>query len=172
MRTRSPRPVVVLVSLLLGLAGVAITPERASARREDTYNYPFTRVWTSAVRLLRVDFECPITEKDRDEGYFFFEYTDHNRKYPGSVELVPVKEHGIDSVRVVVQVPAMPTYVESMMLDRLGRKLKEDFGEPQAPAPEPPKPAAPPPGKSAPQAPGAAPGVRPATAKPTDKPTS
>lgn len=160
-------------SIALGLSGFALSPGRALARREDTFGYPISRVWTSAVRLLRVDFECPITEKDREEGYFFFEYTDHGRKYPGSVELVPVKQNGVDSVRVVIQVPAMPTYVESLMLDRLGRKLREDFGEPVAPTPEAPKPAEPPASKDdGAQGPKNGAGGKPASPKPTNKPTS
>jgi hypothetical protein len=133
MRMRS---VQVVLALVLWLGG-AIAPFSASAKREDSFSYPFTRVWTTAVRLLRVDFECPITEKDKDEGYFFFEYKDHDKTYPGSVELVTTKTAGVERVRVVIQVPAMPSYVESMMLDRLGRKLIEDFGIPTTPTPAP-----------------------------------
>ncbi len=117
------------------------TPGLAQARRETTFVYPFSRVWPTAVRLLRVDLECPITEKDKEEGYFFFTYADHGKTFPGSVELISTKEGSQESVRVVVQVPAMPSYVEAMMLDRLARKLQEQFGSPKgaSPAPVPPK---------------------------------
>ena len=115
------------------------SPLPAAARRESTFAYPLSRVWTAAVRLVRVDLECPVTEKDRDDGYFFFEYSDRGKKYPGSVELVSLQTSGGDQVRVIVQVPAMPAYVEAMILERLGRKLEQEFGAPKAP-PTAPKP--------------------------------
>ena len=114
-------------------------PPSASARREVTFGYPMSRVWTAAVRLVRVDLECPISEKDKEDGYFFFEYTDRGKKFPGSVELVSIQENGTDHVRVIVQVPAMPAYVEAMILDRLGRKLEQEFGPPKGATPKPPE---------------------------------
>ena len=39
-----------------------------------------------------------------------------------AMELVRTTEGGVESVRVVMQVPALPNYVEQMMLDRLKRK--------------------------------------------------
>lgn len=115
-------------------------PPLAAARREATFGYPISRVWNAAVRLVRVDLECPINEKDRDDGYFFFEYSDRGKQYPGSVELVSLSENGVDHVRVIIQVPAMPAYVEAMILDRLGRKLEQEFGAPKG-APPANKPA-------------------------------
>ena len=76
--------------------------------------------------MLRVDFESPITEKDKDSGYFLFEFTDAGKQHPGSVEVIRVLENGVESVRVVVQVPALPIYVEHMLLDQLTRKLGLD----------------------------------------------
>lgn len=81
--------------------------------------------------MLRVDFESPITEKDKDSGYFLFTYADAGKQLPGSVEVIKVMENGNETVRVVVQLPALPTYVEQMMLDRLGRKLGLEYGQPQ-----------------------------------------
>jgi hypothetical protein len=113
-------------------------PLPAAARREATFGYPISRVWTAAVRLIRVDLECAINEKDRDDGYFFFDYSDRGKTYPGSVELVTLQDSGADHVRVIIQVPAMPAYVEAMILDRLARKLEQEFGPPKAaPAPKP-----------------------------------
>lgn len=85
--------------------------------------------------MLRVDFDSPITEKDKDSGYFLFTYADAGKQIPGSVEVIKVMENGNESVRVVVQLPALPTYVEQMMLDRLNRKLGQEYGQPpQKPA--------------------------------------
>ena len=90
------------------------------------------------MRLVRVDLDCPINEKDRDDGYFFFEYSDRGKQHPGSIELVGLSDNGVDQVRVIVQVPAMPAYVEAMILEKLGRKLEQEFGAPKgAPAAKP-----------------------------------
>jgi hypothetical protein len=115
----------------LALAVLLLWVGGAQAKREQAYAYPFSRVWTAAVRMLRVDFESPITEKDKDSGYFLFDYPDSGKNLPGSVEVVRVVQNGVESVRVVITVSAMPTYVEQMMLDRLARKLGEDFGDPE-----------------------------------------
>ena len=39
----------------------------------------------------------------------------------------------------MVQIPAMPSYIERMLLDKLKRKLLDEYGEP-APPPPPPDP--------------------------------
>src|SRR4029077_1185953 len=110
-RVPSAIPEDVLHRCALGCALLCVmwvcSPPPAAARREATFAYPISRVWTAAVRLVRVDLECPINEKDRDDGYFFFEYSDRGKSYPGSVELVSLQDSGGDHVRVIIQVPAM-----------------------------------------------------------------
>lgn len=128
----------------LALAVLLLWVGGAQAKREQTYAYPFSRVWTAAIRMLRVDFESPISEKDKDSGYFLFDYPDAGKSLPGSVEVVRVTQNGVESVRVVITLSAMPTYVEQMMLDRLARKLGEDFGDPEpSKVPKPEAPAQP-----------------------------
>ena len=113
---------VVAINLLL--------PSVASARSESEFTHPFSQVWTIAVRLLRIDLNCPISEKDKEEGYFFFEYRDGNRSFTGSAEIIPKTKDGVKGVRVVIQISALPRYVERMILDRLARKLDEELGRP------------------------------------------
>jgi hypothetical protein len=132
------------VSLLVVGLGVA-APRIVYARREGTFAYPYSRVWTAAVRLMRVDYACDITEKDKDDGYFLFEYPDRGKLYSGSVELIADKDKDDGgSVRVVLTIPTLPSYVESMMMERLGRKLEQEFGPPKeikrpVEAPRPPE---------------------------------
>ena len=133
----------VVCAFVLCASGLASRP--AHARREQTFGYPYSRVWTSAVRLLRVDFEATITEKDKEDGYFLFEYPDRGKVYAGSCELVAVKQDDSESVRVVITIQALPSYVENMIMDRLGRKLEQEFGAPHEAKPK--KPAEPAPGK-------------------------
>jgi hypothetical protein len=115
--------------LLIG-AFVLALPSLAFARSESEFAYPVSQVWTIAIRLLRIDLDCPISEKDKDEGYFFFEYRDDKRTFPGSAELIPATVSGVKGVRVVIQLPALPRYVERMILDRLARKLDQELGRP------------------------------------------
>jgi hypothetical protein len=82
--------------------------------------------------MLRVEFESPITEKDKDSGYFLFKFTDGQKQHPGSFEVIRTLENGVEGVRVVVQVPALASYVERMLLDHLTRKLSQEYGEPPA----------------------------------------
>jgi hypothetical protein len=125
---------------MLGLALVLplLWAERAEARREQAYPYTFERVWTTAVRLLRIDFSSPITEKDKDSGYFLFDFTDGKAQHPGSMELIRITAAGAESVRVVLQIPALPSYVEQALLERLGRKLGQEYGTPIGAKPVPP----------------------------------
>lgn len=125
-----------LCALGLGLA----LPSTAAARREATFAYSLSRVWNAAVRLVRVELDCPIGEKDKDDGYFFFEYAHQGKTFPGTIEVIALEDEGGDRVRVVVQVPAMPTYVEGMILERLTKKLEKEYGLPKAAPNDPPKP--------------------------------
>jgi hypothetical protein len=145
----------------------------AQARRESTYAYPYSRVWTAALRMLRVDFASPITEKDRESGYFLFEYPDSGKTYPGSVEIVRIVDRGVESARVVIQVPGLPSYFELMLLDRLTRKLSQDYGLPNQPKPEPrPGEATPAPTKGGEAAPAQQPQAQPEKSGTTGEPAA
>ena len=124
----------------LALLAVLVWAGGAQAKRQETFAYPYARVWTSAVRMLRVDFNSPITEKDPDSGYFLFDFPESGKSYAGSVEVVRVIDGEVESARVMVQLPGLPGYVEQMLLDRLGRKLGQEYGSPLAPKPAKPEP--------------------------------
>ena len=124
--------------LMRAPAALAVTlaaPQLARARVQTDYTYAWSQVWQAAVRMVRVDLQCPITDRDPDIGYVMFDYADGGRTHAGSVELVrTVGSDGIERVRAVVQVPSMPSWVERMLIDRLTRKLRDDFGDPPRPA--------------------------------------
>lgn len=111
----------------------------AEARIVRDHPYPRETTWNAAIRLIRVDMGCTITERDVENGYFTFDWRDGRRTVPGSIEVVPTQVDGRPGTRVIVQIPSMPTYVESMVLTRLGTKLRAEFGEP-APPPARPRP--------------------------------
>lgn len=145
------RPLWLSAVLALGAAGGAVvaTPSVAEARFSGEVGYSYAETWQAAVRLVRVDLGCTITDRDEEMGYVLFEYRNAGRSYPGSLEVVrSTDERGTERIRVTVQVSAMPSYVERMIFDRLTRKLREDFGEARSPrrpaAPAQPAPSAPP----------------------------
>lgn len=161
-----------LTALVLSLASSA-----ASARTVRDEPYPMETTWNAAVRLVRVDMGMPITERDQDLGYFTFSYRDGARTVPGSLELVRTEVDGRPGARIIVQIPQMPTYVESLILTRLARKLRTEFGEPPPPVVRRPTP---PPGPAenrpadpnAPTTPGTPPTSGNAPTTPTDPPTT
>jgi hypothetical protein len=136
-----------LLSSPPALAVIIAAPGVARARVQDDFTYAWTQIWQAAIRLVRVDLGCPITDRDEDIGYLMFDYREAGREHHGSVELVRTTgSDGIERVRAVVQIPSLPSYVERMILDRLTRKLREDFGDPprRVRPPRAPPPSAPP----------------------------
>ena len=113
-----------LIPLLL----VALWPNLGTAKRTEDFKHSYEQVWRSAIRLIRVDQGFPIRDRDKEVGYFMFDYQDNGRGHPGSVEVVEVDKRG--TVKVVIQIPSMPSYIERMLLDKLKRKLDTDYGQP------------------------------------------
>lgn len=116
------------------VAALAVSPGPAEARAENDFAYPPGQVWNAALRMLRVDLGYEIQEKDEDAGYVLFTYDDSGRKSPGSMELVKVGGDGRPT-KIVFQLRDMPRYHELNLLDRLGRKLREEYGDPPRPRP-------------------------------------
>jgi hypothetical protein len=128
--------------LVLGLAlsVVVNTPGSALARVEEDLPWSYTQVFQGSIRLVRVDLGCTITERDAEAGFLLFDYESSGRLHHGSIELSPTRARdGSEVVRVVVQIPTLPSYVERMIVNRLERKLRDEIGEPLRPrAPAPP----------------------------------
>jgi len=116
----------VFVSLL-----AAATPGKAASEREITYRYQ--QVWSTLIRFLRVDQSCPISEKDKKSGYILFKYNTHGRALSASVEVIPIQKNHKHYLRLSLRIAEMPTYVESMLVDKLLRKLKTEYGPPPKP---------------------------------------
>lgn len=137
------------------IATALLAPATAEARLSQEYTYSYEQTWRAAIRMVAVDLRYRITDRDEEIGYLLFNYTDHGRDYHGSIELVRATgRYETPIVRVVIQVPQMPSYVERMMLDRLARKMMSDYGQPpptrRAPEPAPPPDVEEPPSEEAP----------------------
>lgn len=124
------------VPVVVAFLGLLWIPLDAHARKESEVRYRYDQVWGATIRLIRVDYQFRIRDKDEEVGYLLFDYEDGNRTHPGSVELVRFEERGEERVRIVLTIPAMPSYVERMVLDKLGNKLEKDYGLPPPPRPE------------------------------------
>lgn len=127
------------LALLGAPAWVADTAQRlgeGEARAKSGYDslYSYDQTWNTALRLVRVDLGFKIVEKDEKAGYILFEYTDKGTTSSASLELLPSDR----AIRVVCQIPKFPSYHEAVVLDRLSRKLKEEYGAPvEKPKPQP-----------------------------------
>jgi len=129
---------IVLLAALAAPAVIALHSEDVYASVVYVAPYTFEQTFGTALRLLRVDLGCKITEKDAENGYLLFDYTSpESGKDPrhGSIEVV----RSPDGTRVSVQIPSLPQYHEQMIVDALARKLLAEHGEP------PPHPRSPPP---------------------------
>jgi len=108
-----------------------VTPARVDAKVTFDSPYTLAQTFNSALRLVRVDLGLTVTEKDPSVAYVLFDYKSTEsgqRIVPGSIQMLDAGR----SVKVVVQLGAMPRYHEQVMIDALAKKLRDEYGEPAA----------------------------------------
>jgi hypothetical protein len=104
--------------------------------------YPVAEVWPTAVRFVRVDRGYTVREKDEESGYILFDLIEGTRTYKASLELIrAVDDQGREATRAVFSIPELPRHYETVLLDKLEAKVREERGAP-APPPPPRKPPA------------------------------
>jgi hypothetical protein len=127
----------------LGAGALVLTTNAVAAGKSAIDSaYGYDRTWNAALRLVKVDLALKVTEADQKNGFLLFDYRSiegGSKPTTGSFELIRT---GVGSVHVVAQIPAMPTYHERMLLDRLGQKMHEEYGDPPEPRPQAPPPPA------------------------------
>jgi hypothetical protein len=123
----SRRIVGLTLAILVAFVGV---PSAAFARKQRDFGYRYEQVWSAAVRLLRVDLHARIEDQDPTNGFLIFELREGGRTHPGSLEVIRGELRGQPSVRAVVHLTTLPSYQETLILDKLERKMRDDFGEP------------------------------------------
>lgn len=122
------------IGLVLGLG--ALDPDAASARVTAESQYTKAQNYSAALRFLRVDKGFEVIERDEDAAYLIFRYPTPERKeqsVTGTIEVVEVSQ----SVTLIVKLPQMPQYHESLLSDQLLKKLRDDYGPPTAPKQKP-----------------------------------
>src|SRR5690348_15104406 len=111
----------VLVVFALAFGVVALFSSRgADAKVEVDSDYTKTQTYNGALRYLRVDLGYEIVEKDMDAGYILFRFDPSRNNNPksGSLEVIETK----DRVKVVIQLPQLPSYHETVLRDGLLKK--------------------------------------------------
>jgi hypothetical protein len=113
---------------LLSLATTLSVASPAHARAEARSRYTKEQTYHGALRYLRVDLDCEVTERDENAAYLIFRYQLPGRKTftNGTIEIVETPK----AVRVFVQLPKLPQYHEQVLKDGLMKKLGDDYGEP------------------------------------------
>ncbi len=131
-----------LCILTLAIVTLSIGFSVAFAKSSRAMRYTYDQLWPTCVRFLRVDQGYPITEKDKDAGYIIFDYQDEKKTYSGSLELViTTKQSGKKDITIKIHITDRPSYLETILLDRLQRKLTKEYGLPlpSKETPAPPK---------------------------------
>jgi hypothetical protein len=137
------RALPIALLLLLPLA-----PRPALARSTSVLSYPLGDVWSTAVRFVRVDRGYTVREKDEESGYILFDMVEGAKTYKASLELIrATDDQGRDSTRAAFSIPDLPRHFETMLLDKLSAKVREERGSPAPPAPKKPPPEEKPPHK-------------------------
>jgi hypothetical protein len=118
------------------------TASAAWARAEAEVGYTREQVFSAALRYLRVDLAYEVTEKDPDAAYLLFSFAapELQRKVArGSIEVIQRQR----TVRLLVNLPDLPTYREEVLKGGLLEKLRTEYGEPptheEPPEKAPPK---------------------------------
>jgi hypothetical protein len=122
------------------IASLLLCASPALARKQRELPQRIDQVWNAALRMIRVDLQLAVTDRDQEGGYVLFEYVANGKRFPGSIELIQQAKGARPTTVVVTQVRGQPSYVEVMLLDRLEKKLTEELGVPPEPPKEVPKP--------------------------------
>lgn len=137
MARRASWGLVVALAASCGL--LCALPRPALARAEAEVRYTREQAFSAALRYLRVDLSYEVTEKDAQAAYLLFSFADpalQKKTGHGSIELVQRDK----LVRVLVNLPELPSYREELLKRGLLEKLRTEYGEPpEPPAAEPPK---------------------------------
>ncbi|PID39839.1 MAG: hypothetical protein CSA65_06670 [Proteobacteria bacterium] len=119
--------------IVIGSTLASLAPSPALAKSERALDYSFKQVWSTAVRMIRVDRGYPVSDKDKDNGYILFVFPGKGsvKKCAASLELVQTKDpQGFEQIKLKLRIQHQPSWVELQFLDHLERKLRSEQGPP------------------------------------------
>ena len=128
------------------VATVLLLPLAASAKAQAELSYRLEEIYSTALRYVRVERNCSITDKDPEAAFVMFECPSSEggadkKVSRGALELFHNGPRGRDAVRLQVSLSDEPHGAELRWVELFERKLRDERGAPVAP----PKPAPPPP---------------------------
>ena len=132
-----------------------LVPGRAAARAQSELSYRLDEIFSTALRFVRVERGCTITDKDPEAAFVMFECpvsdgSAGKKVSRGALELFHNGPRGRDAVRIQLALSDEPHGAELRWIELFERKLREERGAPVAvPKPVPPS-SAPDMGKPAP----------------------
>lgn len=102
------------------------------ARGKKDFGWPLAQVYGAAVRFVRIDRGCKITDRDPVAAYVAFECPGKRGKAAtnGGIELIPIEKATRSVVRAQVTLANEPRSVEISFLDQLERKIRDERGSP------------------------------------------
>ena len=121
----------VVVLLLLDLA--LTWNANAYARARADLPYGVDEAFSTAVRFVRIDKGCKVTDKDAQAAFVTFECNDDGRVKRGSMELFKVA----DGVRAQITLGDDTHGMELRWLELYERKLRDERGTPAPARPAP-----------------------------------
>ena len=121
-----------VVLVIIGLCDLALTWNApAFARAQADLPYAVGEAYSTAVRFVRVDRGCKVTDKDADAAFVAFECLDEGRVKRGSLELFRVGAPGPrEVVRAQVTLGDDTHGMELRWLELFERKLRDERGNP------------------------------------------
>ena len=119
-----------------------MAPGLAGATAKSELAYRVEEAFSTAVRYVRVDRGCKITDKDPEAAYVMFECPADDKKVSrGSLEIFRTASGSREGVRIQITLTDEPHGAELRMVELFERKLREERGAPREaprPAPAPP----------------------------------
>ena len=124
-------------SVLIALSGV----------HERVLSYPFSQVWPTAIRYLRVDQHYKLSDKDKKAGFILFRYpVESEVEGEGSIELIEIVDAAKrPSVKIIVRMSHGPHHLAFTVAKGISDKIRKERGQPapppstHPPTPKPPK---------------------------------
>ena len=96
--------------------------------------YPFDVMWPAALRFVRVDNNWKLGEQSREAGFLRFELIDDKQKLAATLEIIgTIDRTSREAVKLQLSAPGLSGYRESILLERLARKVREEQGPPADP---------------------------------------
>lgn len=127
------------VAFALALSSASTVTSAAFARAASDVPYNLRETFSAAMRFVRVDKGCEVTDKDATAAFVIFQCRDEDKVKRGAVEIFHARADGKEGVRLQIALGDDPHYMEVRWLELLERKLRDERGTPPPVKPAPPE---------------------------------